>query len=170
MSFAEGDATDGGDIDLFAGRVSFCDGGLKGMFRIVNVIGRWRRRRLEARLLVRFVRDELRLRQEYFELASSLGKPRGLKWSVPDWRQEKSLMRERANGQWWMLAGVNLSFEAVIGGEMEGVEAVSMLREACAVFVWSDGGWRATGRTLFNMDAQRAVSHLEETHEPVVIQ
>lgn len=170
MSFAEGDATDGGDVYLFAGRVSFCDGGLEEMFKIVNVIARWRRRRLEAKLLVRFVRDELRLRQEYFDLASSLGKPRGLKWLAPDWRQEKSLMRERANGQWWMLAGVNLSFEAVVGGEMEGVEAVSMLREACAVFVWFNGGWRATGRTLFNMDAQRAVSHLEETHEPVDVQ
>ncbi|MEI7698240.1 MAG: hypothetical protein WCK86_00475 [Planctomycetia bacterium] len=170
MSFAEDDATEGGDVDVFAGRVCFRRWGGEGMFRIANIIGRWRRRRLESKLLVRFVRDELRLRQEYFDLASSLGKPRGLKWSAPDWRQEKSLMRERANGQWWMLAGVNLSFEAVVGGEMEGVEAVSMLREACAVFVWFDGGWRATGRTLFNMDAQRAVSHLEETHEPVAVQ
>lgn len=78
-------------------------------------------------------------------------------------------MRERSNGQWWMLSGVNLSFEAIVGGEMEGVEAVSMLREACAVFAWLDGGWRATGRTLFNMDAQRAVIHLLETHEPVTV-
>lgn len=137
------------------------------MFEILNVMRRWRRRRLEKKLRLRFVRDEARLRREYFELASSLGKPRGLKWSAPDWRPEKSLMRERANGQWWMLAGVNLSFEAVVGGEMEGIDAVSMLREACAVFVWCDGGWRATGRTLFNMDAVRATGHLEETHEAV---
>lgn len=120
MSIAEYDATDGVAVDLFAGRDTSGDGGLEGMFRIVNILGEWRRRRLEAKLRLRFVRDELRLRQEYFELASSLGKPRGLRWTVCEWLPERILMRERSNGQWWMLSGVNLSFEAIVGGEMEG--------------------------------------------------
>lgn len=112
-----------------------------------------------------FLRNEMSLREEYFRAAAAQGKPRGLHWAECSWLSERVLLRERENGQWWVLSAVNLSFEAVAGGEMEGVEAVSMVREACAVFVWSDGSWRASGRTLFNMGTERALTHLEETHE-----
>lgn len=139
-------------------------GGSTGRFprRFVwNVLNGFRVRRLSGG----FLRNEMFLREEYFRTAASQGKPRGLHWAECSWLSERVLLRERENGQWWVLSAVNLSFEAVAGGEMEGVEAVSMVREACAVFVWSDGSWRASGRTLFNMGTERALLHLEETHE-----
>ena len=139
-------------------------GGSSGRFprRLVwNVLNGFRVRRLSGG----FLRNEMFLREEYFRTAAAQGKPRGLHWAECSWLSERVLLRERENGQWWVLSAVNLSFEAVAGGEMEGVEAVSMVREACAVFVWSDGSWRASGRTLFNMGTERALLHLEETHE-----
>jgi hypothetical protein len=64
-----------------------------------------------------------------------------------------------------MLRSVSLSFEAIEGGGMEDVAAVSSLRDACAVFVWSGKSWRSGGRALFNMDPAAAARHLEESHE-----
>jgi hypothetical protein len=64
-----------------------------------------------------------------------------------------------------MLSSVNLSFEAIEGGGMEDVAAVSSIRDACAVFVWRGRSWVSGGRALFNMDPEIAAKHLEESHE-----
>ena len=84
---------------------------------------------------------------------------------LPADQREAVLLRERTSGRWWMLRGVNLSFRAIEGGDMEDVAAVRLLRDACAVYEYEQGCWRPTGRTLFNMDTVRAAGHLAETHE-----
>jgi hypothetical protein len=44
------------------------------------------------------------------------------------------LLKDRQTDEICLLTGVNISFEAIEGGDMENVAAVSMLRDACAVF------------------------------------
>jgi hypothetical protein len=119
----------------------------------------------ESRLAGEFCRLQEQLGHDYFEVCSSAGKPRGLIWDRCDWLAEAVLLRERTSGRWWMLRGVNLSFRAIEGGDMEDVAAVGLLRDACAVYEYEQGCWRPTGRTLFNMDTVRAAGHLAETHE-----
>ena len=119
----------------------------------------------ESRLAGEFCRLHEQLGHNYFEVCSSAGKPRGLIWDRCDWLAEAVLLRERTSGRWWMLRGVNLSFRAIEGGDMEDVAAVGLLRDACAVYEYEQGCWRPTGRTLFNMDTVRAAGHLAETHE-----
>lgn len=120
---------------------------------------------IESRLIGEFCERRVRLEQDYFELCSAAGKPRGLRWDRCDWLQEAVLLRERGTGHWWLLRGVNLSFQAIAGGDMEDVAAVGLLRDACAVYVYGPDGWRPSGRTLFNMDTVRAAVQLGETHE-----
>lgn len=120
---------------------------------------------VETRLIREFSGRRAELERAYFELCSATGKPRGLRWDRCDWLQEAVLLRERETGGWWLLRGVNLSFQAIEGGDMEDVAAVGLLRDACAVYVYTATGWRPSGRTLFNMDTVRAAGQLAETHE-----
>lgn len=111
-----------------------------------------------------FVRFQPQLELAWFEHAAASGRPRGLRWAHCRWLSGRLLLRERESGQWWMLRSVNLSFEAIEGGGMEDVAAVSSLRDACAVFVWSGRSWKSGGRALFNMDPERAATHLDQSH------
>jgi hypothetical protein len=61
---------------------------------------------------------------------------------------------------------VNISFEAVEGGDMEHVAAVSLIRDACAVFQLTPAGWQSTGRALFNMNPSEAQEKLAASYEP----
>ncbi|MGV2338413.1 MAG UNVERIFIED_CONTAM: hypothetical protein LVR18_31740 [Planctomycetaceae bacterium] len=126
-----------------------------------NLLSRFRHRWLDWH----FVRFQRELEEAWFGHASSSGRPRGLRWSQCRWLPDRLLLRERQSGQWWMLRSVSLSFEAIEGGGMEDVAAVSSLRDACAVFVWSGRSWRSGGRALFNMDPAAAARHLEESHD-----
>ena len=57
-----------------------------------------------------------------------------------------------------MFCSVNVSFEAVEGGDMEGLEAVSMIRDGSAVFHAQDGRWGSGGRVLFNVPPHTAAT------------
>ena len=48
-------------------------------------------------------------------------------------------VRDRQHGQIAALVGVTIQFEAVPGGDMEGLPAVGNLRNASAVFFFSRG-------------------------------
>jgi len=76
------------------------------------------------------------------------------------------LARERATGLLTAFAGVVVRFEAVEGGDMEEVEAVSLPRDAAAVFHY-DGAWGTGGRALFNMTPDEAIERLQDQFEPV---
>jgi hypothetical protein len=64
------------------------------------------------------------------------------------------------------LAGVNISFEAAAGGDMEDVAAVSMIRDASAVFHRTPSGWQTSGRALFNMNPAEAQQKLNASYQP----
>lgn len=127
----------------------------------------WYRRR-EARDGVR----QFRLRREmlearFFDLARTLGKPRDLRWIECDWQSEVTFARDRETGLLTAFVAVNIRFEAVEGGDMEGIAAVGTIREAAAVFHYRHGVWGTGGRALFNMTPRDAVRQLTGQFDPL---
>ena len=96
-----------------------------------------------------------------------LGKPRDLRWVECDWQDSVTFARERRSGLLTAFVAVNIRFEAVEGGDMEGIEAVGNIRDAAAVFHYERGRWGTGGRALFNMNANDALIRLESQFEPV---
>jgi len=121
--------------------------------------------RLQARLGRAFEQHRDELHRNYFLVASSSGLPRGLTWKGCDWLSGFVILRDQNTGEISRLAAVNLTFEAIEGGDMENVKAVSTVREACAVFQWDGRGWVPTGRTLFNMDPRTAAQRFGDAYE-----
>ena len=114
----------------------------------------------------RFSDIQVELQATFFRIAGSTGKPRGLRWTHCDWSNSIAFACDRQTGQLLALAGVTISFEAIEGGDMEGVEAVGNLRNACAVFFF-DGDWRTVGRVVFNLNPDEAIEYLKATYERV---
>lgn len=104
------------------------------------------------RMLRSFEDHRQDLQEEFLTAAAGSGKPRGLRWTRCDWLEDYVLVREAESGMLTLFLGVNVSFEAVEGGDMEGVEAVSTIRDGSAVFHALQGRWGSGGRVLFNMD------------------
>ena len=63
------------------------------------------------------------------------------------------------------LAGVTIQFEAIEGGDMEGVAAVGNLRNASAVFFYHRGQWHTTGKAVFNLNPDEALTHFAAQYE-----
>ncbi len=125
---------------------------------------RWLRRDAEqARQTFRLHRELLEAK--FFTMASSLGKPRGLRWLDCQWQDQVVFARDRQAGLITAFVGVNIRFEAIEGGDMEDVAAVGTVRDACALFHYQLGGWGTGGRALFNMDPQTAVDRLQDQYE-----
>lgn len=118
-------------------------------------------------LIQQFESKRRTLEQEYFASASSTGLPRGLLWKKCDWLPDCVLLVDRVTQQPNLLVSVNLYFEAIAGGDMEDVAAVSNVRDACAVFQWQRNTWMTTGRTIFNMNPQEARDRLAGSYEPL---
>ncbi len=124
--------------------------------------------RREARIAMgRFRLQREQLEAEFVKRASSLGKPRGLRWSHCEWQDGVKFGRELQSGFVTALVGVNIRFEAIEGEDMEGVEAVSMVRDASALFHYHRGRWGTGGRALFNMNPADALSKLAGQIEPL---
>lgn len=107
------------------------------------------------------------LEDAFFRAASTSGKPRGLRWKSLEWQPGVEFARERATGQLAALVGVIIAFEAIEGGDMEGVAAVGNLRVASAVFFFHQGAWHTTGKTIFNLTPEEAISHFGAQYERV---
>ena len=120
-----------------------------------------------AKLLQQYQRQRTSLQRQYFELASSTGLPRGLRWLSCDWLEAHVLLRDRTTKQPNLLVSINLRFEAIEGSDMEDVAAVSSIRDACAVFQWQNNAWTTSGRTLFNMNPEVARQRLAASYEPI---
>ena len=132
---------------------------------ISKLVRSFARRRLQARLRRAFEQHREELHRNYFLVASSTGLPRGLTWKGCDWLPGFVMLREQSTGEISRLSAVNLTFEAIEGGDMENVKAVSTVREACAVFQWDGRRWVPTGRTLFNMDPTAAAHRFGNGYE-----
>lgn len=123
----------------------------------------WLRRVLRRPLatseaLRQFRAERPRLEARFLAAAVASGKPRGLRWQRCDWEEGEVFVRDRDTAQLLALVGVTIAFEAVEGGDMEGVPAVGDLRHATAVFFLDSGAWHTTGKALFNLSPGEAVA------------
>jgi hypothetical protein len=127
----------------------------------------WRERREADRGRREFRRQREVLEAKFFDLAAAGGKPRGLRWVDCDWLETVTFARDRQTGLLTAFVAVNISFEAIEGGDMEDVAAVSNIRDAAAVFHYRKGNWGTGGRALFNMNPHDALDRLQGQFEPV---
>ena len=142
-----------------------------GVWIARRVLGPWRAARRQSETehalkLFRLQREQLEAK--FFDLASQSGKPRGLKWLEGDWQSEVTFARACDTGLLNAFVGVHIRFEAIAGGDMEGVAAVDTVRDAAAVFHVQNGRWGPGGRVLMNMNPAEAVIRLAGQFEPVV--
>jgi hypothetical protein len=107
------------------------------------------------------------LEARFFELAGKTGKPRGLRWSNCDFSDDVVYARDRHTDELNAFVSVEIGFEAIAGGGMEDVEAVSNIRAATAVFTHRAGQWRTDGRAVFNLNPAQAVQHFRQSLELV---
>lgn len=121
----------------------------------------WRDRRESDRARREFRRQREMLEAKFFDLAAASGKPRGLRWLDCDWLEAVSFARDRQTGLLTAFVAVNIRFEAIEGGDMEDVAAVSNIRDAAAVFHYEKGHWGTGGRALFNMNPADALDRLQ---------
>jgi hypothetical protein len=143
------------------------------LFVILVLAGRPLLDRMQANEARRAL-DSFRLQREqleakFFDIASRLGKPRGLKWLECEWQDRVEFGRDIENGMLTAFVAVNLNFEAIEGGDMEDVEAVGMMRDAAALFHFQGGAWGTGGRALFNMNPEDALDRLKDQYSPVEI-
>jgi hypothetical protein len=103
-----------------------------------------------------------RLEAKFVQLASASGKPRGLRWTNCDFDDDVAYARDRQSGALCAFVGVTISFEAVVGGGMEDVEAVGNLRAATAVFRYAERRWNTDGRAIFNLNPTEAIAHFRD--------
>jgi hypothetical protein len=104
------------------------------------------------------------LATQFLEAAGATGKPRGLRWVACDWADEIEFARDRHTGQLAALVAVLIRFEAIEGGDMEGVAAVGNIRNASAVFFYKSGSWRTAGRAIFNLDPGEALDQMKDQY------
>jgi hypothetical protein len=114
-----------------------------------------------------FHRQRERLEAKFFQLAAASGKPRGLRWTGCDFDDDVAYARDRHSGELAALVAVTISFEAIPGGPMEHVEAVSNLRAATAVFRLDKDRWQTDGRAVFNLNPTEAIAYYRDDLEIV---
>lgn len=136
-------------------------------FFICKSLSDWYRRRELKRAYLKFRHRREELEARFFDFASSLGKPRGLRWIDCQWQDRVTFGRDRSSGMLTAFVGVNISFEAIEGEDMEEVAAVGTIREAAALFHYHYGNWGTGGRALFNMDPDSALERLKDQYESI---
>ena len=142
-----------------------------GIWITRRILGPWRtaRRQKETEQALRLFRlQREQLEAKFFDLASTSGKPRGLKWLEGDWQSEVMFARACDTGMLTAFVGVHIRFEAIAGGDMEGLAAVDTVRDAAAVFQFQRGRWSTGGRVMMNMNPAEAVTRLAGQFDPVV--
>jgi hypothetical protein len=107
------------------------------------------------------------LSRKFLEVASSSGKPRGLRWLAVEFGDHIRYARDRQTGLLAAFVGVNIRFEAIPGGDMEGVAAVGNIRDGAALFHYERGGWGTGGKTLFNVNPDEALARFQAQFDPL---
>ena len=125
----------------------------------------------QAERLARAQRDFHRQREQleakFIECASISGKPRGLRWTDVLFDDDVVYARDRRTRGLKALVAIEVSFEAIEGGGMEEVEAVSNVRAATAEFLYDAGRWKTDGRVYFNLAPSATVKYLSSDLELV---
>ncbi len=139
----------------------------------VGILWAWRpcRAALRESQLARARRDFHRQREHlearFLQIAARSGKPRGLEWTNCEFDDAVVYARDRRSGELSAFVAITISFEAVEGGPMEGVEAVGNLRAATAVFRVRRRNWATDGRAIFNLNPTEAIRYFQENLELV---
>jgi hypothetical protein len=126
----------------------------------------------QEKMLAR-ARREFHLRREgleahFLQRAANSGKPRGLRWVDCEFDDDVTYARDRRSGRLSAFVATTISFEAVEGGGMEDVEAVSNLRAATAVFSFDEKTrWTTDGRAIFNLNPAEAIQYYQANLELV---
>lgn len=131
---------------------------------------RFRKSQLAARqqlAILDFPEQLAELEAEFVDAANATGKPRGLRWKECKLSGDPLYAIDRSNAELIAMIGVTVSFEAIEGGGMEDVEAVSNLRSATAVFNHRGGRWTTDGRVVFNLEPPQALERFGNSLEPV---
>jgi hypothetical protein len=114
-----------------------------------------------------FHRQREPLEAKFFDLAAISGKPRGLRWVDIEFDDDVVYARERKTRRLKALVAIEVRFEAVEGGGMEEVEAVSRIRAATAEFLHDGDRWTTQGRVYFNLAPSATVKYLAADLEVV---
>ena len=96
-----------------------------------------------------------------------MSKPRGLRWTDVDFDDDVIYARDRRTRRLKALVAIEVSFEAIEGGGMEEVEAVSNVRAATAEFLHDGNRWITEGRVFFNLAPSATVKYLASDLELV---
>jgi hypothetical protein len=120
-----------------------------------------------ARIQRDFHRQREQLEAKFIDRAAATGKPRGLMWTNVSFDDDVIYVRDRRNQSLKALVAIEVSFEAVEGGGMEEVEAVSNVRAATAEFLYDGTRWCTAGRVYFNLAPSAAVKYLSADMELV---
>jgi hypothetical protein len=118
-----------------------------------------------ARAQELFLLQRERIQPLFLPAASATGKPRGLRWKDCQFDSAIQFARERQSRQLIALVAVTISFEAIPGSDMEGVEAVGNLRNASAIFFFHQGHWLTAGKAVFNLNPNEAIAHFGDRYE-----
>jgi hypothetical protein len=116
-----------------------------------------------------FVLQRERLEARFVSAAQATGKPRGLRWKDCSFESDLHLARDRMSGELVGLVPVTIRFEAIEGGDMEGVPAVAHAKSASAVFFLQRGHWLTAGKAIFNLNPEEALRRFQDRYEPVEI-
>ncbi|MFM8579583.1 MAG: hypothetical protein ACKOCN_12420, partial [Planctomycetaceae bacterium] len=100
------------------------------------------------------------LEAKFIDQAAASGKPRGLRWLEVDFDDDVLYARDRRTRLLRALVAIEVRFEAIEGGGMEEVEAVSNVRAATGEFLHESGRWRTEGRVYFNLAPEATVKYL----------
>lgn len=117
-------------------------------------------------------RELFRLQHEHWEKlflerAAASGLPRGLRWVDCTFAPDVEFARERSTRQVIALVPVTVQFEAVEGGDMEGLPAVPLPRQGTAVLRFERHEWTTAGRVVFNLAPADVLKHFAAEYEPL---
>ena len=138
-----------------------------GLYRRSKSVQIWRHEFQVARAREAFALQKERLEGLFLKAAVATGKPRGLRWLRCTFETDVVLARERQTNQLVGLVPVTVEFEAVEGGDMEGVAAVANLRNASAVLVFFKGQWQTSGKAVFNLNPPEVLERFKDEYEAV---
>ncbi|QGJ69491.1 Hypothetical protein PBC10988_11730 [Planctomycetales bacterium 10988] len=114
-----------------------------------------------------FERDRKEREAEFLAAANASGRPRGLRWVECDWAEEVIYALDRRGRNPVALVQITVRFEAIPGGGMEEVEAVSRLRAATALFNYLDSTWQASGRAIFNFNPEEILERFSSEFQAI---
>ena len=141
---------------------------LFGMALLTVPLGTKLRRHNDNQAIRLFQQRREMLEAKFFDMARVQDKPRGLRWLDCDWLNDVTFARDKKSGLLTAFVSINVRFEAIEGGGMEDVAAVSTVRDAVALFHFYRGSWGTGGKALFNMNPQEALEKLVAQFTPVL--